>query len=113
MRIDKQKALSELGITEDFYNELIQDFIAQAVPAVKNLDGALERENFDELAGIAHFIKGSAGNLRIEEIYLIAKDLEFCCKERKDKQVIEQGARGLKSAMEEFKKMFSSDNIDK
>lgn len=105
MQIDKQKALDELGITEDFYNELISDFIVQAARAVKNLDGAREKGDFGELAGIAHLIKGSAGNLRIEEIYLICKELELCCKEGKDKEVIEQGVCRLKAAIEEFKNL--------
>ena len=47
MQMDKQKILKELGgISEDFYNELIHDFIAQAETSIDKLDKAKESDGF-------------------------------------------------------------------
>ena len=38
---------------------------------------------------IAHSIKGAAGSLQLNEIYLICKDLEQIAKEQNDKNIVE------------------------
>ena len=109
MQIDKQKILNELGgIAEDFYNELVYDFISQVEVEIAKLDKAKEVDNFDEIAQIGHFIKGSAGNLRIEEIQNIAKEIElFGQEKKKDKKIIEKSMVKLKIALGELKKFLA------
>ncbi len=105
IRIDKKKALSELGIPEEMYDELLGDFITQTEVSVKQLEELVPTDNFEEIRKAAHFIKGSAGNLRIEEIHILAKEIEFASKENRDKKAIEVDVARLRILFEELKKI--------
>ena len=105
MQVDKEKIMSELGITDDFCNELIQDFIDQVEASIGKLDKALETDNFDEIMQIGHFIKGAAGNLRLEEIQNITKDIEDSARTNKDKKIIEESTTRLKTVFKELKEI--------
>jgi CheY-like chemotaxis protein len=104
MKWDKQRAIRELGIPEGFYRELVFGFMKQSTSAIQDLEKALQDRNFEEVAKAAHFIRGSAGNLRIEEIYVTAKELETVAKGDHDAGVIEKQMGSLKNAMGELEK---------
>lgn len=106
MQLNKQKALQELGIPEEFYDELMGDFITQTEGVLNKLDMLKETDNFEEIAKLAHFIKGSAGNLRIDELYSIAKEIEFTAKEKKN---IISSVEKLKSSFQGLKKIVLQD----
>lgn len=95
MQLDKQRAMQELGIPEDMYNELLQVFTEQTEGALENLREGLSNQNHEEIAKAAHFIKGSAGNLRIDEIHLISKDIEAAGKANMDIKIIEESVEQL------------------
>ncbi len=105
MYLDKQKALLELGIPEDLYNELLQDFVSETGPALKKLFEAVQSGNLEETARGAHFIKGAAGNLRINEMYCVSKDIEFSAKGKADMNIIKENVLKLKVLFEELKKI--------
>lgn len=102
MRLDKQRTMQELGIPEDMYNELLQVFIEQTEGALKNLYEGLRKQNYEEIAKAAHFIKGSAGNLRLDEIYQLSKGIEAAAKDNTDIKIIEVNIRQLKIRFEEL-----------
>jgi len=104
MEWDKQKALKELGIPEELYLELVRGFIKQSDTAIQDLEKAFQGRDFPGVARAAHFIKGGAGNLRIDEIYVTAKELDSVAKSSQDVGTIEKQAASLKNAMEELKK---------
>ena len=104
MQLDKQKALRELGIPEEMYDELLRDFIQQSEEPLKQLEGLVLTGDFEEIRKAAHFIKGSAGNMRVEEMYSIAKEVEFAAKDAGDKSTIGENIAKLRSAFEELKK---------
>ncbi len=104
MNWDKPKALSELGIPETLYDELVKGFVGQSEGVVLDLEKALSEKDFEKVARGAHFVKGASGNLRIEEIYVTAKELETVAKAGQDLEMIELRAKNLKSLIEELKK---------
>ncbi|MFH1207963.1 MAG: Hpt domain-containing protein [Candidatus Omnitrophota bacterium] len=83
----------------------------QFTSAIQDLKKAFQERNFEEVAKTAHFIKGTAGNLRIEEIYITAKELEAVAKGDQDVGTIEKQMGSLKHAMEELKKIYRSDSL--
>lgn len=103
MEVDKEAALTVLGITEQMYDELIGDFLAQFVLDINNLNIALEQEDFEQIRKIGHSIKGSAGNLRLKEISLTAKQIE---QENKDKNVVKDKIPLLKENLKELRCLF-------
>jgi CheY-like chemotaxis protein len=104
MKWGKQEAIKKLGIPEGLYCELVFGFMKQFASAIQDLERALQGRNFEEVAKAAHFIKGSAGNLRIKEIYMTAKELETVAKGDQDTGVIEKQMGSLKNAMGELGK---------
>jgi two-component system, sensor histidine kinase and response regulator len=105
MKWDKQRAVKELGIPAALYHELVLGFIKQSTVVIQNLEKIFRERNFEEIAKAAHFVKGAAGNLRVEEIYVIAKELEAVAKGDRDISAIERQIECLKNALEELKKL--------
>lgn len=110
MHLDKEKAVRELGIPEEMYSELLRVFIEQTEEPLNSLVEKIKSGNFEEIAKTAHFIKGSAGNLRIDEIYSIAKDIELGAKEQQDINTLGDNASKLRSAFEELKNIIGKPN---
>ncbi len=102
MEWDRQKALQELGIPESLYLELVRGFIKQSDTVIQDLEKAFQVRDFGGVAKAAHFIKGGAGNLRIDEIYVTAKELDTVAKGSQDVGTIERQMASLKNAMEEL-----------
>jgi HPt (histidine-containing phosphotransfer) domain-containing protein len=104
MQIDRERALRELEIPAEMLDELLGIFIEQTGPALQKLTEAINANNYEEIRQHAHFIKGSAGNLRMEGIQGIAKDIEFGAKENQDIAIIKNNTEKLRLAFEEVKK---------
>lgn len=102
--MDKQKAMQELGIPEELLNELVQEFLKQAEVIIDELKEVLANKDFEEIRKKAHFIKGSAGNLRMDEIYRIAKDMEFNAAENKDIEKLQSDFENFRQAFVELKR---------
>jgi len=85
------------------YDELLGLFISQTEAALEDLTRALAAEDLAKIAGQAHFIKGSAANLRLEEIQAPAKELEFGAKGSKDIAVLQEVAQRLSAAFAQLK----------
>ncbi len=74
--ITRQRALRELGITEEMYDELIGIFIQQSEQTLVDLASAVARKDFQDIKRAAHYVKGSAGNLRLDEVHDVAQEIE-------------------------------------
>ena len=103
MLSDKQKALDELDIPEDIYDSLLNMFVDQTEPQIIDLTDAVQSRNFEKAAEIAHSIKGSAMNLRMENIHIIAKDIEGNVKGNIDIKTITEQIMKLKAMIEDMK----------
>jgi HPt (histidine-containing phosphotransfer) domain-containing protein len=75
-RPDVARALQRLGISEEIYNELFNDFLVMAREKASELEGAVAGANLPQAAKIAHSIKGSAANLGADTIADIARVIE-------------------------------------
>jgi len=105
MQFDKQAVIKELDISEDMYDELLQMFIQQTEIALKNLEAVIKLGDFAEIAKSAHFIHGSAANLRLEGIRALAKDIDIQSKGNKGIKIIEENFLKLKQEFEEVKSL--------
>ncbi len=102
MPSDKERALRELGIPENIYDSLLKVFIDETKPALKSLADSIASAKYEDAARHAHFIKGSAGNLRLESIYSLAKEIELGAKEHKDIASLSESCARLQEAFAEF-----------
>ena len=66
----------ELGLSVDEYQELLSYFFEDVEKRIEHLIKAHENGDIREIQNIAHFIKGSALNLRVGKVAAVAKKLE-------------------------------------
>ena len=87
--IDKSKALNVFHITEQEYDEMLVEFVAQARAQSSAIGTAIEQGALDKAAVVAHSLKGVSGNLRLDACFNIAKNIEFALKENKTGEIKE------------------------
>ena len=109
MNLNKEKALKELGIDETFYNEIIQAYMKQFSETLDKLSHAVETDDFDTVAKMAHLIKGSSGNLRIEEVRCEAELLEKNAKTDLQKEFAIAQTQKLRGLHEELTQLIGQD----
>ena len=98
--IDKSKAMRDYRLTEEQYDGMLGEFVAQADAAAASLASAVHAGRVTEAAAIAHSLKGVAGNLRLDDCFTIARNIEFALK-RNDTGTVEAEIANLKKAVEE------------
>jgi len=104
MLVDQERALRELNIPEKMFKDLLKVFIEQGEECLDKLDDALLRRDYEEIRKTAHFIHGSSGNLRIEKIREIARDIEMDALEKRDVATMEKHVHELKRIFNDVKK---------
>lgn len=104
MLIDREKAFRELDMPEDLFNELLDMFVEQTEPPLKVLEEITINTDYEDIRKSAHLIQGSAGNLRIEVIQKIAKQIELDAVEKKNMEIIKNNIAKLRVTFEEVKK---------
>lgn len=75
--IDYADMASKIGLKEKHVPLLIASFIEESSGIMQSLSGAIASKNFNDIRSHSHSIKGSAGNLKFNEIYEMAKEMEF------------------------------------
>jgi HPt (histidine-containing phosphotransfer) domain-containing protein len=78
--IDKSKAMLDYQLTEEQYDELLSEFVAQAEGAVVTIEAAAHEGRTKEAADAAHSLKGVAGNLRLDDCFAAARNIECAVK---------------------------------
>mgnify|MGYP001095462449 CR=1 FL=1 len=71
----------DLGIETEDAKDLLSDFGTELSNQIQDLITSIMKNDLELSAEIAHSIKGAAGNLRINKIYDISKEIEVCAKE--------------------------------
>ena len=73
--------IKDTGLSEEDSKEIFEEFSSSFDEAMDRIRESYKNEDFPQLSKIAHKIKGSAGNLRIESIYDLALELENSSRE--------------------------------
>ena len=66
-----------IGLKAKHMPMLVGSFLDESVTILNNLESAISANDFIEIKAHAHSIKGSAGNLKFDDIYNMAKDMEL------------------------------------
>jgi signal transduction histidine kinase/DNA-binding NarL/FixJ family response regulator/HPt (histidine-containing phosphotransfer) domain-containing protein len=74
---------STLPMDDPEFREIVADFIVRLNDQLSAMQRALETENYKELAGLAHWLKGSGGTAGFPAFTQPAKALEALAKNRK------------------------------
>ncbi len=73
---------SAIGLKAKHMPMLIGSFLEEAESIMDNLNIAIEKKDFTQIKSHAHSIKGSAGNLKFDAIYEMAKEIELSAGEK-------------------------------
>lgn len=76
------KLAEDTGFSKDDARELIYEFVAALPKLLKSVNEVLEDKNYEEVKRIAHQIKGTSANLRIEKIPQLAMNLQQFSEEK-------------------------------
>ena len=96
---NKKKAIEELGISEELFDEIFKDFLDQCDEYIRTIEDSINSNNLEDLAKAAHKLKGSSGNLGLENIQQLARAIEIAAKEKKDIEIAKQEFIKLKEAV--------------
>jgi HPt (histidine-containing phosphotransfer) domain-containing protein len=75
--INHEEMAAAIGLKAKHVPLLVGSFLDEATPILENLKNAIDSKNYADIKSFAHSIKGSAGNLRFNEIYEMSKELEY------------------------------------
>jgi HPt (histidine-containing phosphotransfer) domain-containing protein len=74
--LDRAKLLAECDNEESFANRCLHIFIREAQKDMNGISAALERNDFFQVARLAHRLKGAAASIRAEFLRQQAERLE-------------------------------------
>lgn len=72
-----EEIAAAIGLKVKHMPMLIGSFLDESESIMNNLEEAIQKKDFTQIKAHAHSIKGSAGNLRFDDIYEMAKELEL------------------------------------
>ncbi len=82
--IDRDQIAAKLGFKRSDVDMLLAMFSKNAATSLEEMQKMIEEENMQGVADAAHAIKGSAGNLKLDDIYTLAMTIEMAAKNAKD-----------------------------
>lgn len=68
---------ANIGLKPKHMPMLIGSFLEESESILGDLEKAIQVKDFNQIRASAHSIKGSAGNLKFDDIYEMAKELEL------------------------------------
>ncbi|MDF2614129.1 MAG: sensor hybrid histidine kinase [Clostridia bacterium] len=75
--------VKDTGLDEEDAKEILEEYIKCLPDLLLGIKDAIYNRDFKKLAGLAHELKGSSGNLRINALYELAIEFEAAAKKEK------------------------------
>ncbi len=82
--LNHEEMAASIGLKAKHVPMLIASFMEESVSILDELKNSISAKDFSKIKSNAHAIKGSAGNLRLNEVYEMAKEMEFAAADSKD-----------------------------
>ena len=82
--INFDEMAASIGLKPKHVPMLIGVFLEESETILSNLASAVESRDYPAIKLHAHSIKGSAGNLKFNELYEMAKEMEFAAAEENE-----------------------------
>nr|WP_321266931.1 Hpt domain-containing protein [uncultured Sulfurimonas sp.] len=76
-KITQEEMAEKIGLKLKHMPALLSSFIKEIRLVLQELEKAVENKDFASIRKYAHLIKGSAGNLRFDEVYEMSRELEL------------------------------------
>ena len=80
MPVDRDKIATQLGFKRSDIDMLLTMFSKNAATSLEEMEATIADNNMQGIVDSAHAIKGSAGNLKLTDIYELAMSIEMAAK---------------------------------
>ncbi len=97
--ISAEEMASKIGLNAKHIPILVQSFVEESQGIMQQLEAAIESKNYSEIGNLAHSIKGSSGNLKFDEMYELAKEMELSAKAAKEDYYYADACQSIKTAI--------------
>jgi len=74
--LDHEEMANSIGLNSKHIPILIASYLEESEGGLVKLQDAIEKKDYEQIKAGAHFIKGSSGNLKFNELYEMSKELE-------------------------------------
>jgi HPt (histidine-containing phosphotransfer) domain-containing protein len=98
--MELEKLAEKLGLDVEDIRELLELYVETATSDLAELKGAIEAKDAQLAHAKAHSIKGASGNLGLDEMYELAKEI--------DDRARVNSLDGLEKMVQVFQKKFNS-----
>ena len=75
--INHEEMAASIGLKAKHIPMLLASFLEESASILDALKESIDAKDYEKIKANAHSIKGSAGNLRFEELYQMAKEMEL------------------------------------
>jgi len=82
--LSKQSLIDKFGFDEDDIVMLFSVFLKSAKDNLDKLDTAIQNNDYDAIYMSAHNLKGSSGNMLLNEAYELSKEIEEASRNKKE-----------------------------
>lgn len=79
--LDYDDLAQKIGLKVKHMQILISSFLEDAQPIRIQLNAAIDANDYETIRRVAHSLKGSSGNMRFNDIYEMATEMEFAAEE--------------------------------
>lgn len=83
-KIDLEALAAKIGISPKHMPKLLNGFLNESESNLELLEKAVQEKKFPEIARLAHSIKGSAGNMKFDDLYERVKLMEAAAHANED-----------------------------
>lgn len=97
--VDHEEMARAIGLKPKHMPLLIANFIEESASIMETLEEDIASRNYEKIKSRAHVIKGSAGNLKFNEVYEMAKEMELSGSKEEGDFEYEAYFKAIKSAI--------------
>ena len=97
--ISAEEMASNIGLNVKHIPILVGSFTTESKKLIDELEVAVSSSNYEAIGNVAHSLKGSAGNLRFNEMYELSKEVELTAKEGQTDYPYDKACESLKKAI--------------
>jgi len=99
--MDRDELAKTLGFSRSDVDMLMDMFLKNARTSLQAMENAIQQNSMHGIADAAHAIKGISGNLKMDEIFELSRDINYMAKSSIDRDYAEDYQR-LKSLIEKI-----------
>jgi two-component system, sensor histidine kinase and response regulator len=97
--ININQALENLNLDPGVYRKILLGFHKNSLNTVESIHKAIEENDMERIAALAHTLKGSSGNIGADDLEKAAKELEVTVLNNSDRSLLELSAKKVEESL--------------